>query len=147
MRSAGPSALVGLICLLISSSGSARLHRPSSAGHGWPIISPDGRHRVEMGATGGLLLDGRPLGSSGRPVGVPVWRPDSRALAFLQRSAVGLQLRVLLLDVDPLQPVVWSLPPQAERFRQVFWITSCRIGVGDKPLVPRVVVSWTTTTV
>lgn len=147
MKSAGLSALAGLICLLIGSSGSARPHRPSSAGNRWPVVSPDGRHRLERGAAGSLLLDGRLLASSGRPVGVPVWRQDSRALAFLQRSGTGLQLRVLLLDLDPLQPVVWSLPPHAEGLREVFWITSCRIGVGEKPLVPRLVVSWTTTVV
>jgi len=152
MRRTGLRTLVGVICALgCSSSASvpARPHRPPEWRRpcsAWFIVSPDRRHRVELGASGQLQLDGQPLAGAGKPLVRPVWRRDSRALALLQRGASGLELLVVLLDSDPQQPLVWSLPTVASQScREVFWIAPQRIGVGEKALVPRVVVSWTTT--
>jgi len=158
MRNAALRALVGVICALSMVSASAahprrgpssRPSRPAvTPAPGWRVHSPDGRHRIELGSSGRLLLDGQPLAATGRPLAPAVWRRDSRALALLQRAGSGVQLVVLLLDVDPWRPLIWSLPAlTGSSCRQVFWIAPQRIGVGNKALVPRVVVSWTTTLV
>jgi hypothetical protein len=152
MRRTGLRTLVGVICALgfiAGPSAPALARRPAAARPRWCplfIVSPDHRHRVELRASGQLELDGRPLAGAARPLARPVWRRDSRALAFLQRGATGVELRVVLLDDDPQQPLVWTLPGlTAQSCREVFWIAPQRIGVGEKALVPRMVVSWTTT--
>jgi hypothetical protein len=158
MRRTALRALIGVVCALSLGSVRAASPRRSPSSRpalrqaprapSWIVHSPDGRHRIELGAAGRVHLDGRPLSSAGKPLSAPVWRRDSRALAFLQRGEVGLQLVVVLLDVDPWRPLVWSLPSLAgSSCRHLFWIAPQRIGVGEKALVPRLVVSWTTTLV
>jgi hypothetical protein len=149
MRSTGLRALFGAICAFVLTSGvvQAKPHgssQPQAAGIVVP--SPDRRHRITL-VEGRLRLDGHPVAAAGKPLGRPVWRSDSRAVAFLQRCPTGLQLSVVLLDVDPWKPIIWSLPTLADSSRQIFWIGPQRIGVGDKTLVPRLVVTWTTTLV
>jgi hypothetical protein len=142
-------ALFAVICVLscgFPGSAQARSRSvPSTPPPIWSVLSPDGRHHIDLTASGRLQLDGRPLALANKPLARPVWRHDSRALAFLQRSSTGLQLLVVLLDVEPLVPIVWPLPPlMNSRLRQVFWIDPQRVGIGEKMLVPNLVVSWTT---
>lgn len=104
--------------------------------------SPDRRHRATR-ARRGVYLDGR-LVWAGRALTAPVWRRDSRAFAFIQRVS-SFQLAIVVIDRrDP--PLVWTLPPLIGRRPHLFWLGRRSVGVGNAPLVPRVVVSWSTGT-
>jgi len=107
------------------------------------LASPDRRHRVELTPGGGLRVNGRWLCAS-QALGAPVWRRDSRALAFLHQTAAGLRL-VVLPELDAERPLVWQLPAVVVPRSQVFWISPQRVGVGAQSLMPQVMVSWTTT--
>jgi hypothetical protein len=109
------------------------------------LLSPNRRHAAEVTADGAVRVDGRRVSAAGdQLLGSVVWRRDSRALAFLARGASGLRLVVVpdLAETDP--PLIWHLPPISDGARAVFWISSQRVGVGPRPLTPRIVVSWTT---
>ena len=148
MRSTARGALFALIWALSCQAGSAAVHArvgPARTRSIWSVPSPDRKHRVELCTSGQLALDGQRIPLTGTLLGRPAWRRDGRALAFLQRSGAGMQLLIVLLDVDPLTPLVWSLPSLTTgTLREVFWIGPQRVGIGEKMLVPRVVVSWTT---
>jgi hypothetical protein len=110
------------------------------------VVSPDRSRYVEVFTDGRVRLNGHHvLCREGQLLGAPVWRRDSRALAFLQRSTIGLRLHVLP-DLEATRPLVWTIPALAERQSHLFWIAAQRVGVGPAALMPRVVVSWTTTT-
>jgi hypothetical protein len=109
-----------------------------------PYTSPDGRHAALVTATGRVRLDGHPVDAGrGRVQGPVVWRHDSRALAFLQRSHLGLEL-VVLPRLDGSHPLTWRLPSHADGLTKVIWVGKTRVGVGARSLVPRVMVSWRT---
>jgi len=109
------------------------------------VASPDGRHTAALTRRGRVMLDGRTVRSGpGQALAGPVWRRDSRALAFLQRTANGMQL-VVVPGLDAAAPLVWLLPSTAATLRKVFWISSRQLGVGHNEVVPKLVVSWTTT--
>lgn len=110
------------------------------------LQSPDRRHVAEVTSTGRVRLDGKGVRSgAGKLCGKPIWRRDSHALAFLQRSSFGLQL-VVLPRLNHRQPLVWHLPPVADGLSKVFWISPRRIGIGAKELIPRLVINWSTST-
>jgi hypothetical protein len=110
------------------------------------LQSPDRRHLVEVTSRGRVRLDGKGVRSgAGKLRGKPIWRRDSNALAFLQRSSFGLQL-VVLPRLDHRRPLVWHLPPAADELSKVFWISPRRIGIGAKEMVPRLVVNWSSST-
>ncbi len=106
--------------------------------------SPNRRHLIEVSERGTLRLDGRPVAGGGALVGTIVWRRDSHAFAYLARIGGGLQLVVVPDLAEAGQPLIWPLPPIGEGATQVFWISAQRVGVGPRPLFPRIVVSWTT---
>jgi len=106
--------------------------------------SPDRRHLVEVTERGRIRVDGRHVAGGGKLTGGVAWRRDSRAFAFLARIGGGLQLVVVPDLAEAAQPLVWPLPPVSDVATQVFWISAQRVGVGPKPLLPRIVVSWTT---
>jgi hypothetical protein len=124
------------------------------------VRSPSKRHVVRV-VPRGLLLDGR-LVLLGTIIGRPVWRRDGSAVACVRRAPGrrGLVKRGLQLVVLPLQkaspllsaamlssltaPLVWRVPRLVGRRPSVFWISKRSIGLGSRPLVPRVVISWTT---
>ena len=145
--------LVALLALLLPAAAQGRstkhkellpkVKAPSAA---TVVRSPDRLRFVEVIADGRVRLNGHhPLAGPGRILGGPIWRQDSRALAFLLRSAHGLQLYVLP-DLEAVRPLVWTIPPLAEKRVHLFWIAAQRVGIGPAALMPRVVVSWTTTT-
>jgi hypothetical protein len=109
-------------------------------------VSPDRQKYVEVASSGKIRLNGQQvLCGSGRLMGDPIWRRDSKALALLLRSATGIQL-VVLPELEVEKPLIWRLPALAESTLHLFWISSQRLGVGTSAFVPRVIVSWTTTT-
>lgn len=108
------------------------------------IPSPDRRQRVTVTASGRVQLNGRPVRcGAGRVVGRPVWRPDSRAVAFLLRSTLGWMV-VVVPDMAEQQPLVWRLPYRAQPLRKLFWVGPQRVGIGARELIPELVVSWST---
>ncbi|PID38797.1 MAG: hypothetical protein CSB49_03740 [Proteobacteria bacterium] len=139
--------------------GSAVLEGKLGSARG-ALRSPDRRHMARV-ATKGLELDGR-LVVAGAIIGPPVWRRDGGAIACVRRApgrrgvgAGGLQLVVVplpeaspLLSVATLRslatPLIWRIPRLVGRRPTLFWMSAQSIGLGDRPLVPRVVISWTT---
>lgn len=109
---------------------------------GHRIVSPNGRHVVQV--RGQLLyIDGR-LRAFGAPLGRPVWRRDSGALAFVRRG----QRRQLELVVVPglrgQELIVWRVPPLVGRRPRLAWLGRYAVGLGKRVLMPRVVFRWTT---
>ena len=141
----GPGALtlaVVILCALIPATANSAPRRRARANQSF--TSPDQQKVVQVTRKGRVRLNGRLVSSGpGRVLCRPVWRKDSGALAFLQRSRYGMQL-VVLPELDPRHPLVWQLPSTADRLRKVFWIAHHKLGVGVKELVPRMVVSWST---
>jgi len=105
--------------------------------------SPRGRRWVQRGRGGSLLLDGRPLFFRGRQVGRPVWRQDGQALAVLRRYRHHLQL-VVLTEFPGSEPLTWRVPSLVGRRPHIQWLGPKAVGLGKRPLVPRVVFRWTT---
>jgi hypothetical protein len=92
-------------------------------------------------AHAGLLLDGRRV-TSQIVVGAPVWRDDGRALAWLERTSIGLCV-VVLPDVSrPTELMPFAAPAASQRDR-LFWSGRTRVLLGAGELVPRAVISWT----
>jgi hypothetical protein len=147
--------MIALLCVGLASAPQARPRQiskrkesvqPKAIAQTRVVVAPDRTRFVEVFADGRVRLDGHHvLNREGQLLGVPVWRRDSRALAFLQRSPHGLQLHVLP-DLETVRPLVWTIPALVERQLHLFWIAAQRVGVGPAVLMPRVVVSWTTTT-
>jgi hypothetical protein len=145
--------MIALLCLHLAgpARGQSAKHKeplpkakvPSAA---TVVRSPDRLKFVEVVAGGRVRLNGHHLLSGpGLILGGPIWRQDSRALAFLQRSPRGLELYVLP-DLEAVRPLIWTIPPLVEKQLHLFWIAAQRVGIGPAVLMPRVVVSWTTTT-
>jgi hypothetical protein len=142
MKGVGVLALAVLVCALAPGRGEGAPKRTGKISVN--ISSPDRRQVVEVNRRGRVVLNGKQVRSGpGKALSRPVWRRDSGAVAFLQRSHYGLQL-VVVPELDPRHPLVWQLPSTADRLRKVFWISARRLGVGEKELVPRLVVSWST---
>ena len=110
-----------------------------------PVVpAPAGRHVVEV-ARGAVLLDGRPVRSTGGHVYVvaaPTWRRDGRAVAWIERSDGKLRLVVVPDVAAPGETLPWSLPIVASD-DQIFWAGPRRVVVGPALLTPRAVASWT----
>lgn len=106
--------------------------------------SPNRRHLIEVNERGAVRVDGRLVPAGGALVSAIAWRRDSHAFAYLARIGGGLQLVVVPDLAEAGQPLIWPLPPVSETATQVFWISAQRVGVGPRPLFPRIVVSWTT---
>jgi hypothetical protein len=145
-RCLGAILLVGVVSLVSLLATARQRERPQPKR---PAIlaqhpSPDRRHLVQVNDQGRIRVDGHTVAGSGKLVGVVAWRRDSRAFAFLSRIGSGLQLVVVPDLCEAGQPLIWPLPPVSDGATQVFWISAQRVGVGPKPLVPRIVVSWTT---
>ncbi len=151
-RASGP-LIIALLALSLAPPAHARstknkesLPKAKAPSPATLVRSPDRLKLVEVTADGRIRLNGHHLlGGPGRVLGGPIWRQDSRALAFLLRSSSGLQLYVLP-DLEAVRPLVWTIPPLEEKRVHLFWIAAQRVGVGPAALMPRVVVSWTTTT-
>jgi hypothetical protein len=151
----GPRAValaVVVLCAPVAAGGSPPLAKNHNKAKALKVAlaspaayaSPDGRHAARVTSRGEIQLDGRPIRcGSGKLQGAVVWRHDSRALAFLQRSRHGLEL-VVVPRLDSASPLTWRLPPLASSLSKIFWVGKTRVGVGAKPLVPRLVVSWRT---
>lgn len=143
----GPRVVATLLAICVFApvlAGARSGRRPKRA----PVSdrSPDRQHTVTVTAAGRARVDGRAVQSGeGRVVGRPVWRGDSRALAYLQRTPYGVRL-VVLQDLTTRRPLVWQLPPAADALRRVMWVGKRRVGVGARALVPRMVISWSTST-
>ena len=137
MKGPGALALAVMVqCVLMPAHAAPRAS--------YELNSPDHRQVVQVTRTGRVKINGKPVQSGpGTPLFRPVWRRDSRALAFLQRSPHGTQL-VVLPSLDPRHPLVWQLPSTADELRTVFWISQRQLGVGATELMPRLVVSWST---
>ncbi|HXT95396.1 MAG TPA: hypothetical protein VN853_03800 [Polyangia bacterium] len=108
-----------------------------------PVVSPCGRHVVEV-ARGAVLIDGRRVRSSEGDVFViapPTWRQDGSALAWIERSRGEARLVVVPdLDAGP-DPLPWTLPAVSTDDR-VFWAGPRRVVVGPAVLAPRAVATW-----
>lgn len=141
----GPGALalaVAVLCAPTLAAG-GRQGR-SSITNRFEISSPDRQQVVTVTRQGRVRINGQLVRSgAAQALGSPVWRRDSRAVAFLQRSRHGMQL-VVLPELDPRHPLVWQLPSTADRLRKLFWISARQLGIGVQELIPRLVVSWST---
>jgi hypothetical protein len=108
-----------------------------------PLVSPCGRHVVEV-ARGAVLIDGRRVRGSDGGVFVmapPTWRQDGSALAWIERSRGEARLVVVPdLDAGP-DPLPWTLPAVSTDDR-VFWAGPRRVVVGPAMLAPRAVATW-----
>jgi hypothetical protein len=140
MKGSGAIALaVMVLCApLASNAGTPRAAKRKS--NRSVKTSPDGSHKALI-TVRGVMLGRRLVRAERGQVKSLVWRRDSRALAYLQRTDLGLQL-VVLPRLDSLRPLTWRLPAHAQDLSRIFWISDTRIGVGNRELVPRVVVSW-----
>jgi len=143
----GPGALAVMVFCALALPPALASPTPRRAAHpnaSYEVTSPDRRKVVLVTGQGRVKVDGKLVRSGpGKPLCRPVWRRDSRALAFLQHSRHGTQL-VVLHDLDPRHPLIWQLPSTADRLRKVFWISRRQLGVGANELMPRLVVSWST---
>jgi hypothetical protein len=108
-----------------------------------PVVSPCGRHVVEV-ARGAVLIDGRRVRSSEGDVFViapPTWRQDGSALAWIERSRGEARL-VVVPDLDGApDPLPWTLPGVSTDDR-VFWAGARRVVVGPAVLAPRAIATW-----
>lgn len=130
----------------LASTGKSRYVKRPRVRIASTVQSPDRRHVVQVTSKGRVRLDGKTVRyGAGKLRGKPIWRRDSHALAFLQRSSFGLQL-VVLPRLDHRRPLVWHLPPVADELSKVFWIAPRRVGIGAKELVPRLVINWSSST-
>ena len=109
--------------------------------------SPDGQ-RVALIAPRGsgeaLHVDGRPLyprAGGCRIVSPPVWSPDGRGIAVLERLPGGALQLVAFLDTAD-RPVTWDLPDLGYGLRPI-WLGKQRMAVGKSELSPMLIVSWT----
>ena len=137
-------AVMGLCAPLVAQGGPTRRAAHSSIANRHEVTSPDRQQVAVVTRRGRVKVNGRLVRSGqGQALGQPVWRRDSRAVAFLQRSRHGMQL-VVLPELDPRHPLVWQLPSTASRLRRVFWISAKQLGIGAREMVPRLVVSWST---
>jgi hypothetical protein len=109
-----------------------------------PVVSPCGRHVVEVVA-GAVLIDGRrvrPSEGSVFLVAPPTWRRDGSALAWIERSR-GESRLVVVPDLDSGHDTLpWTLPAVAADDR-VFWAGPQRVVVGPAVLAPRAIATWT----
>jgi hypothetical protein len=109
-----------------------------------PVVSPCGRHVVEV-AAGAVFLDGQRVRSPDGGAFVivpPIWRRDGRALAWIERSRGQARLVVLPAVDDGAELLPWSLPGVSPD-DQIFWAGPRRVVVGPAMLVPRAVATWT----
>jgi hypothetical protein len=140
MQGSGALALaVMVLCAPVASNARAPRAKRSKLNR---IVkaSPDGAHKALI-TVHGVKLGRRLVRAERGKVKSLVWRRDSRALAYLQRTELGLLL-VVLPRLDSHRPLTWRLPAHAQDLSRIFWISDTRIGVGNRELVPRVVVSW-----
>ena len=114
---------------------------------GWRMArSPDGL-RVALIAPRGsgeaLHVDGRPLyprAGGCRIVSPPVWSPDGRGIAVLERMPGGALQLVAFVDTAD-RPIVWGLPDLGYDLRPI-WLGKQQIAVGKSELAPMLIVSW-----
>lgn len=107
-------------------------------------VSPCGRHALRVKA-GTVFVDGirvhRP-DEHVQMVASPSWRGDGRAVAWLERTPVGMRLAVVVDIARPDAPMFWSLPAPANN-EHLAWAGPHRVIVGNDILSPRAVASWT----
>ena len=145
-RVLGAILLVGVVSLvsLLAAARQREQPQPKRPAALAQHPSPDRRHLAEVNERGAVRLDGKTVAGGGTLVGTIAWRRDSRAFAFLARIGGGLQLVVVPDLAEAGQPLIWPLPHVSDGATQVFWISAQRVGVGPRPLFPRIIVSWTT---
>jgi len=138
----GPRALaLAAMVLFAPTATNAKTPRPKKAALIQKVkVSPNGLHKALV-TVRGVMLDRHLIRAERGKVKTVVWRRDSRALAYLQRTDLGLQL-VVMPRLDSLRPLTWRLPSHAQDLSRIFWISDTRIGVGARELVPRVIISW-----
>ena len=108
-----------------------------------PLRSPCGHHTVEVEG-GAVIVDGRrvtPALGSVEVIGVPSWRSDGGALAWMERGGGETRLVVLPELGSRVEPLAWPLPHNLTR-EQLHWVAANRVVVGPEALQPRAVASW-----
>jgi hypothetical protein len=108
------------------------------------VVSACGRHVLEV-ARGRVFVDGRPVRRArghARVISPPAWRPDGRAVAWVERDGRDLRLVVIPRIEGPHEALPWPLLEVVSGDR-VFWAASNRVVVGPHLLAPRAVASWT----
>jgi hypothetical protein len=107
-------------------------------------ISPCGRHTLSVSG-GSVFVDGHRVHRPGEQVqvtAVPVWRRDGAAVAWMERTNIGVRLAVLVDVAKPDAPMFWSIPSPAGQ-DHLAWAGPHRVVVGNNILAPRAVASWT----
>jgi hypothetical protein len=107
-------------------------------------ISPCGRHTLFVQG-GSVFVDGHRVHRLGEQVRVttdPVWRRDGSAVAWMERTNIGVRLAVLVDVARPNAPMFWSIPAPASQ-DHLAWAGPHRVVVGNNILAPRAVASWT----
>jgi hypothetical protein len=136
---------------LASTSGvAAGASRAPTPAHLTSVRSPCGRHRFEV-VRGAVRVNGRVVTNGvAQIVGAPVWRPDGRAVAWIERA--GPQVRLVVLPEIPSEALRRPAPPaeplphvlgEVLRDERLFWAGQTRVVLGRRLLEPRAVLSWT----
>ena len=93
-----------------------------------------------------LFVDGREVWREDRPVQVtspPRWSKSGHGVAFLVRADGVTRLLVVLISGETAgHTLSWSVPPRALPARNVCWLDSHRVAVGETELDPKLVVGW-----